>query len=91
MEEIGDELVTKLSIWKNEDEIDDLPWGMLEREKRWIERRSYSIREKASLLRIWDVIDYSLYRCTYGQTSKAGDHLPLATCQAYLDTSPDLP
>ena len=51
MEDIGDELVMKLSVWKNEVEIGYLPWGMLEREKRWIER-SYFIREKAILLRI---------------------------------------
>ena len=32
--------------------------GMPDREKRWIERRSYFIREKAILLRICEVIDY---------------------------------
>ena len=62
MEEIGDELVIKLSFWKNEVEIDDLPLGMLEREKRWIKRRSHFIREKAILLRICEVID--LFHCT---------------------------
>ena len=32
--------------------------GMPDREKRWIERRSYFIREKAILLWICEVIDY---------------------------------
>ena len=42
---------------KTEVEIGDEPWGMLDREKRWIER-SYFIRKKAILLWICEVIDY---------------------------------
>ena len=59
MEDIVDEKVIKLSVWKKKNEVEhgDLLWGMLEREKRWIDRRSYFIREKAILLRICEVID----------------------------------
>ena len=50
---------------KNEVEIGDKPWGMLEKEKRWIERRSYFIREKAIFYGFLRLLTISLYRCTY--------------------------
>ena len=52
MEKIGDELVIKFSVGKNEVEIGDLPWEMLERE------RKDGQREQAILLLICEVIDY---------------------------------
>ena len=49
-------------------EIGHLPWGMLDREKRWIERKSYFIREKANLLWICEVI--GLFHCAVGPMCK---------------------
>ena len=37
---------TNIVRMKKEVEIKDLHWGILERENKWIERRSYVIREK---------------------------------------------
>ena len=61
IEEIYKELVINQIVLfgkKNEFESSHEPWGMLDGEKIWIERRSYFIREKAILLRICEVIDY---------------------------------
>ena len=44
---------------KTKSEIGYLPRGIPDKEKRWIERRSYFIREKAILLWICEVISWT--------------------------------
>ena len=50
MEEIGDESVIKLSVWKKEVEIGDLSWGKAREREKMDWEKSYTEQKKKGII-----------------------------------------